>query len=74
VNPEITIKDQVSCVERELALRQRVYPRWVSERRMPQEKADREIQAMEAVLQTLKRNMALAEVSEEIKGQGKLPI
>jgi hypothetical protein len=51
----ITIEDQIASVEREINLRRRVYPRWVSEGKMKQDKADREIAVMEAVLETLKK-------------------
>jgi hypothetical protein len=50
-----TIRDQIRCVEREIALRRRVYPRWVAEERMSQVVADAEVATMEAVLATLKR-------------------
>jgi len=42
--------DMIACVRREIALRKRVYPKWVDQERMNQEKADREIECMEAVL------------------------
>ena len=48
-----TLDDQIACVEREIALRRRAYPRFVFNHRMTREKADREIELMEHVLQTL---------------------
>lgn len=45
--------EQVACVERELRMRRRVYPRWVEAGRMTQAKADAEIRTMEAVLATV---------------------
>lgn len=51
----ITIEDQIKAVEREISMRRRVYPNWVASKRMSQEKADKEIAAMEAVLETLKQ-------------------
>lgn len=60
---EVSLHDQIHCVMREIGLRQRVYPRWVSAGRMKQDKADREIKAMRAVLYTLDR--LLAERQEE---------
>lgn len=51
----ITIEDQIKAVEREIGMRRRVYPNWVASKRMSQEKADKEIAAMEAVLETLKQ-------------------
>ncbi len=50
----VTIDEQVACVEREIKMRRRVYPRWTADQRMTQAKADAEIRAMEAVLETLR--------------------
>ena len=50
----VTLKDQIICIEREISMRQRVYPRWVEDGRMKQAKADAEIRTMQAVLSTLK--------------------
>ncbi|GIX10330.1 hypothetical protein [Elioraea sp.] len=50
----VSIERQIACVEREIRMRRRAYPRWVSQGRMPQEKADAEIAEMEAVLATLR--------------------
>ena len=58
----VTIEDQIKAVEREIGMRRRVYPNWVASKRMSQEKADKEIAAMEAVLETLK----------EVQKQGQL--
>ena len=44
---------QITCVERELAFRARVYPLQVAKGKMKQEKAEDEIAAMLAVLKTL---------------------
>ena len=49
----INIDDQIKCVQRELGLRQRLYPRWTSEGRMTADQAAKEINAMKAVLDTL---------------------
>ena len=48
-----TLDDQIAEVRRELALRERVYPNFVAKKRLTQEKADRHMAAMRAVLQTL---------------------
>jgi hypothetical protein len=53
--PPVTLADQVACVEREIAMRKRVYPRWVGDGMMKQGAADEEIRRMEAVLETLRR-------------------
>lgn len=46
----ISYDQKRACIERELKMRRRVYPRWVQDGRMTQAKADEEIAAMEAVL------------------------
>jgi hypothetical protein len=50
----VTLVQQIKCVEREIGMRQRVYPRWIEAKRMTQKKADEEIAAMQAVLETLR--------------------
>lgn len=50
---QVSLADQVACVKREVALRMRVYPRWVAAGRMTQAKAATEIACMQAVLKTL---------------------
>jgi len=49
----IPLAAQIACVEREIALRRRVYPRWVEQGRMSQDKANCEIAAMTAALESL---------------------
>lgn len=46
---EITRADKRACAQRELAFRERFYPRWVAAGRMTQEEADREIARMRAI-------------------------
>lgn len=48
-----SLPDQIACVRREISMRERVYPRWVADKRMTQAHADRELAAMRAVLDTL---------------------
>jgi hypothetical protein len=50
----ITLEEQIAEVERELALRHRVYPRWVAAKQLSPAKADRQIATMESVLCTLR--------------------
>jgi hypothetical protein len=45
---------QIKCVERELAMRLNVYPKWVQSKRMKLDQANHEIDCMHAVLTTLK--------------------
>jgi hypothetical protein len=49
-----TLTAQIQEVERELAMRRRVYPGLVSQRRMRQGEADEHILRLECVLETLR--------------------
>jgi hypothetical protein len=49
-----TIQQQVACLEREVRMRERVYPRWVQAGKMTQPKADAETETMRAALETLR--------------------
>lgn len=50
----ISLDEQIKCVGRELGMRRNVYPKFIQSGRMTEEKAMREIHAMEAVYETLK--------------------
>lgn len=52
---DISIEEQISCVKRELGMRHSVYERRVRDGKMTQEKADKEIAGMEAVMATLQK-------------------
>lgn len=52
---QVSLPRQIECVEREIAMRRRVYPRWVAVGKMQQAKADDEIAIMEAVVATLRK-------------------
>lgn len=66
----VPIERQIGCVARELAMRKRVYPAWIRGGRLKQVKADDEIAAMEAVLDTLLRVQAGGEdVAQEPAGE-----
>jgi hypothetical protein len=54
----ITIDEQLACVEREIGMRRRAYPRWVESGRMTQAKMDDEIRTMKAVAETLRELQA----------------
>lgn len=41
--------EKLKCLEREIAMRRRVYPKWIASGKLKQEKADREIAIMEAI-------------------------
>jgi hypothetical protein len=51
---EITAARKLKCVERELAMRQRVYPGWVLKGRMTADQARGEIAVMQAILEDYK--------------------
>mgnify|MGYP000651598192 CR=1 FL=1 len=52
---QVSLDRQIDGVKREIAMRQRAYPRWVVAGRLTQAKADTEIAVMQAVLATLER-------------------
>ena len=52
---DVSIVDKITCVERELGFRQRMYPRWIPQQKITQAVADREIQVMTAILEGLKK-------------------
>ena len=51
----IPISEQIACVQREIKMRERVYSRWVENGRMTKKKADAELEAMRAVLDTVRQ-------------------
>lgn len=50
-----TIQDEITCVTREIVMRESVYPRRIAAGNMTQAKADHELGAMRAVLARLQR-------------------
>jgi hypothetical protein len=57
--PEFTVKDLIEEARREVALRRKVFPRWVEERRITASEADRRVALMEAIEKRLTRSAAL---------------
>jgi hypothetical protein len=53
VESPYSLDDQIGAVKRELRLRNKLYPKWVSAGRMKPGEADREIRLMQAVLASL---------------------
>ena len=51
----VTLEEEIICVRREIGMRERVYPGWVRAGRMKQDRADREIEVMKSVLESLHR-------------------
>jgi len=48
-----SLQDQIKEVKRELRMREYAYPKWVASRKLKPEDADRRIDLMKAVLETL---------------------
>ena len=63
---KVSLTEQLSCAEHELGMRRRVYTRWVTERRMAQEKADHEINSMAAIVETVRRAKLIDEAAHEM--------
>lgn len=45
----VTLDDMIECVQREIAMRHKVYPRWIVTGRMTADKAARELDLMVCV-------------------------
>jgi hypothetical protein len=52
-NADTSLRAQIACLKREIALRKNCYPRWVQQKRMNAEAANQELAAMTAALHTL---------------------
>jgi hypothetical protein len=50
---EVNLNDLLACCRRELAVRQRVYPKWVEKGTMTEKKAETEIELMRTVVEFL---------------------
>jgi hypothetical protein len=62
----ISPADKLACVQRELALRQRVYVKWVFDGRMSAGKAAHEIACMEAIVQDYVAALVAAAKGEQL--------
>jgi len=51
----ISYDDMITCAKRELALRKRLYPRWVEQERLTETRALHEIACLEAILDHLEK-------------------
>lgn len=65
MNTNITITDMIACVEREIGMRERVYPRWVEQKKMLQTTANQELARMRAVLDLL---LEVKTVKKKVEG------
>jgi len=62
---DVTLAEMAAEAKRELAMRQRLYPRWVEDGRMKAHQAERQIAVMAAIAEELgEREMAAANESE----------
>ena len=61
------LEQQIRCVEREIGMRQRVYPNWINAKKISAGKAEYEVQMMQEVLKSLKQNAQLKELLKECK-------
>ena len=55
----ISLEEMISCVKREIGMRERVYPRWVEQKKMLQTTADQELARMRAVRDFLIHTLAM---------------
>ena len=58
---KVSIDDQIKCAERELDMRQRVYPNLVRNQKMTVANAEKEVTAMFAIIDTLRWAKKIAE-------------
>lgn len=63
----VRIEDQIRCVQREIEMREKVYPRWVDIGRMSYQQAMLEIDTMREVKRTLETAHRLAAALREIE-------
>lgn len=55
MNDKPTIQDLIQCAKRELAIRKRVYPKWVERGNMSLTKMDSEIAMMGRIVEELEK-------------------
>lgn len=61
---DIPIADQIVCVQREIGMREKLYPRWVKDRKLTFESADLELARMRAVLLSLQAVQAAGDAPQ----------
>jgi len=64
-----TLDEQYLEVQREIAMRRRLYPRWVAQQTLAQEKADRQLGCMEAVLETVRKARQAEAMTSKLTGE-----
>ena len=68
----IPIADQIACLERELHIRERIYPRWVDKGKLTQKAAALELDRMRAAIRTLQRSMTDGKPAEGVMSSGQV--
>jgi hypothetical protein len=53
MNVTVPLSDQIKCAKREVAMRERAFPKWVRDGRMKADAAEHELAAMRAIVATL---------------------
>lgn len=66
----VTIDTQIRCAEREVKMRREVYPKRIEARTMSADFARDQIEAMEAIVETLKQCKERGEIATRIAGGG----
>jgi hypothetical protein len=63
--------DLIKCVQRELAMRERVYPKWIEAKRMTREQATHEYRCMKAIARIINQlsENQIAELGESSSGK-----
>lgn len=56
---KISITDQIGCIDREIGIRERVYPRWILNKKMTRDQAELEMDRIRAVRETLIKSSAI---------------
>lgn len=62
-----TLSEMVKCAKRELAIRQRVYPKWVESKKMTADQCRHEIECMEAIVSELESKAKEPDLFEATK-------
>jgi hypothetical protein len=58
----VSLSDQIKCAKRELAMRERLYPKRVREGSMKREAADYELASMKAIVDSLEALLSVQAV------------
>lgn len=66
-----TLADQLAELERELALRLKVYPGWIREKKLSPEAAERRLATLRAAIATVRKVWELEQVSIEMEKEWK---